>query len=58
LNYRLATSPGSGGAPCFDARLNLVAMHQSGDATGMGAGLVLSAILHRLEGLLLGRRTL
>jgi hypothetical protein len=61
LRYRTDTAPGSAGAPCMDASLNLVAMHQSREAEGVGVGLRMSVVAPRLEelGLLvsLDRRT-
>lgn len=48
VRYRAATAPGSGGAPCFDAGWELVAMHEAG-VDDIGQGIPISLIVRDIE---------
>lgn len=48
--HAVNTLPGSSGAPCFDGRLRLIGLHQSGDADDeSNAAVSMTAIVQRLE---------
>jgi hypothetical protein len=53
VTYRTSTEPGSSGSPCFNANLELVALHHSGDPASIlpkyNEGIPISAIRTHLE---------
>ncbi|MDB4929850.1 MAG: Glutamate synthase large chain [Myxococcaceae bacterium] len=53
LRYRTNTDPGSSGAPCFDGRWNLVAIHHSSDLDPLiprfNQGIPLDRVCERIE---------
>jgi Trypsin-like peptidase domain/Effector-associated domain 1 len=51
LRYEVDTSKGSGGAPCFDAGLNLVAMHQASYPGSYQQGIPIDRIVLHLRNL-------
>ena len=47
VSYRIKSAPGSGGAPCFNAEWELVALHLMAGADDVRTGLPMSAIASR-----------